>query len=209
MRRLLAHSGHLRVTGPRREDRMRVFSVFQRARVLWVLAMVAVLASCGSPDSMPGSDSRRSCSSLGWSCGTDDFGRLCGTCSAGSSCNFGTCGSTTCMPVCGARTCGLDSRCGTSCGTCSGSQTCSASGTCVTAMPTCSITVFMPCVVGGSQCCAPVFDGTQTLCSTTTTGISFCAPRCASDAICDSLTRTSGTWFCGTRGDGIRVCFLR
>lgn len=188
-------------TRPLREGTKRTMR-----RWLWVAGVVAGLG-CGGDDSPGPTSTRRSCAQLGWVCGLDDYGSSCGSCSSGRACNFGTCVSAGCTPSCGGRTCGPDPLCGLSCGTCAGGQTCSASGTCAAAA--CTLTVFSMCSVGGAQCCLPVSDGTQTLCSTTTLGLSYCAPRCGSDAYCNALTSTSGTWFCGARGDGIRVCFLR
>ena len=191
---------------------MRGFGLFL-ACIATVVSLTP-LTGCG-PDPSPGPSpgpgpTLRSCASLGWVCGVDDYGLSCGTCSGGRSCSFGTCLGASCTPVCGGRNCGIDPVCCSSCGTCFGNQTCSAAGVCTTVTQTCTLTGFSECTVGGFLCCAPLPDGTETLCSTPSgSTTSYCQPRCSSDATCDRITGTSGRWQCGARGDGIRVCFPR
>lgn len=144
--------------------------VYNMTRFGLFLALTT-LAACGAPSPSPGpSDGRRSCASLGWSCGVDDFGTACGSCTGGRTCSGGTCATPGCTPVCGLRNCGSDTTCGASCGTCSTGQACSSVGVCVTTATTCSLTGFSVCVVGGSLCCAPFPDGTLALCSTPVAG---------------------------------------
>lgn len=101
-------------------------------------------------------------------------------------------------------TCGVDGA-GNSCGSCPGGQTCGGGGRC--GAPPCTLRVFDSC--GGGGCCGTTPGGSPTICSTITSGPTYCAPSCATDEYCDSLAATSGVWVCGVRGDGLRVCIPR
>lgn len=69
---------------------------------------------------------------------------------------------------------------------------------------------FAACSAGGNdQCCGYDRGGVATICSTTTTGLSYCAPRCMSNADCDRSSGRMGSFVCGARNDGLRVCFPR
>ncbi len=178
---------------------------------LFLAALASVVSACVVD---PGPSGRRSCADLGWVCGVDDNGASCGFCGTGTACSNGVCVRSfdSCLNTCSASQTCVNGTCvgaSTPCvPACSVGQTC-VSGVCIGGTPTCSLSVFNTCVVGGSPCCAPTSSGTPTYCSTTTAGTSFCAPQCANDAYCDSITGTTGRWTCGARRDGIRVCFPR
>lgn len=178
---------------------MRGFGLF--------LAVVMVgsshFAACGPDD---GGDCLPGQISCGLRCTDPTYDRNnCGfcnnICSATQTCSSGLCvgsPSNPCSPINPSGDCPTGLVC--------------INGACsfpTTMPPACTLTGFSPCTVGGTQCCAPLPDGTQAICSIPTVGTSYCAPRCSSDAYCESITRTSGTWYCGARGDGVRVCFIR
>lgn len=179
-----------------------------RRRWGWTSVLVTVLiAGCGDT----GPDTRRGCATLGWSCGIDDFGNSCGSCPAGQSCPLGTCRSTT-TPTscsCGGRACGVDPVCGTTnCGTCTSGRVCSA-GACVNPAPSCTVAAWGTCTPGQQTCCLLLPRGIETLCTTYSSGASFCNPRCGADSDCDAYTGTTNTWRCLLRNDGQRVCAVR
>lgn len=158
--------------------------------------VIATLAACGPP--------LQTCASLGWQCGTDDLGHVCGDCPANDVCTDGVC-IQGCVPQC-EDVCALDG-CGGFCtGPCPAVGAVCQRGACV--VPPCDTMAYFGCTSASRCCPVPAFSpgaGTPTSCSTIE-GLSDCDAVCTSDAECDYLTDTTGTWHCTTRTDGVRVC---